>query len=75
MVSSGVLKIYFSLPNEIETVEKLMKKYANVPMDFADACLVRMSELIENSVVFTVDSDFLIYRKHGKKQVPLIYPA
>ena len=43
-------------------------------MDFADACLVRMSEQIENAVVFTVDSDFLIYRKNGHNQIPLIYP-
>jgi len=31
--------------------------------------------LIENSIVFTVDGDFLIYRKNGKKEIPLIYPA
>ena len=44
-------------------------------MDFADACLVRMSELIENSIVFTVDGDFRIYRKNGKKEIPLIIPG
>ncbi len=74
LVSSGVLQIEFSLQAEIESIETLMKKYKDVPMDFADACLVRMSEQIENSVVFTVDSDFRIYRKNGKKQIPLIIP-
>lgn len=74
MIVLGVLQVSFSLSAEVETVKALMKKYANVPMSFADACLVRMNELIENSVVFTVDNDFLIYRKNGKKQIPLIYP-
>ncbi len=74
LISSGVLQIEFSLQAEIESIETLMKKYKDVPMDFADACLVRMSEQIENSVVFTVDSDFRIYRKNGKKEIPLIIP-
>ncbi len=75
LVEAGILQIDFSLSNEISEIKKLIKKYDSVPMDFADACLVRMSELIENSVVFTVDSDFLIYRKNGKKEIPLIYPV
>jgi predicted nucleic acid-binding protein len=75
MVAAGHLQIDFSLSNEAESIKDLMKKYADVPMSFADACLVRMSELIENSVVFTIDSDFLIYRKNGKMPIPLIYPT
>lgn len=74
MIERGVLEINFSLAAEAESIKSLMKKYEDVPMSFADACLVRMSELIENSMVFTIDSDFLIYRKNGKKQIPLIYP-
>ena len=74
LVSSGVLQIDFSLQTEIEAVEKLIKKYADVPMDFADACLVRMSELTGNATVFTLDSDFHIYRKNGKKKIDLIIP-
>ncbi|MBI5788303.1 MAG: PIN domain-containing protein [Candidatus Schekmanbacteria bacterium] len=41
---------------------KLMEQYANVPMDFADASLVAMGEEFEISDVFTLDSDFSIYR-------------
>jgi predicted nucleic acid-binding protein len=73
-VEEGFLQISFSLQTEIKTIQRLMNKYKDVPMDFADACLVRMSELIENSVVFTLDSDFLIYRKNGRKTIPLIFP-
>ena len=41
--------------------EVLMKRYENVPMSLADACLVRMSELISGSLILTLDSDFRIY--------------
>jgi predicted nucleic acid-binding protein len=62
------------LSAEVKAVKALMKKYSNVPMSLADACLVRMSEQIENAVIFTTDSDFHIYRKNGKKKIDLIIP-
>jgi len=73
-VRKGILQIDFSLSNEIAAIENLMNKYKDIPMSLADACLVRMSELIDNSVVFTLDSDFHIYRKNGKKKIDLIIP-
>lgn len=73
-LNRGVLKIAFSLSAEATAVKTLMNKYKSVPMSLADACLVRMSEMAENSAVFTVDSDFLIYRKNGRKKIPLISP-
>ncbi len=74
LIEVGILQIDFSLSAEILAVKTLMKKYENVPMSLADACLVRMSELVDNSVVFTTDSDFHIYRKNGKKKIDLIIP-
>ncbi len=74
LVEASILTIDFSLSDEISAVKALMKKYENVPMSLADACLVRMSELIDNSVVFTVDSDFHIYRKNGRQKISLIIP-
>ena len=74
MLKAGFLEMNFSLSNEVEVIQTLIKKYENVPMSLADACLVRMSELNENSTVFTLDSDFRIYRKDGKKEIPLIIP-
>jgi len=74
MIEDEILQIDFSLSSEISVIKSSMNKYENVPMSLADSCLVRMSELIDNSVVFTIDSDFLIYRKHGKRVIPLIFP-
>jgi uncharacterized protein len=74
LLESGLIELDFSLSDEISDVKTLMKKYADVPMDLADACLVRMCELTDNSTVFTLDSDFRIYRKNGKGEITLIIP-
>ena len=74
MIEDDILQIDFSLSGEISKVKSLMSKYENVPMSLADACLVRMSELANDSVVFTLDSDFRIYRKNGKNEIPLVIP-
>lgn len=74
LVERGILRIDFQLQNETTAVKRLMTDYANVPMDFADGCIVRMSEMITDSTVFTLDGDFWIYRKNGGEQIPLIIP-
>lgn len=74
-LQKGILQIDFSLSNEVEAIQTLMRKYEDVPMSFADACLVRMSELTDNASVFTLDGDFRIYRKNSRKEIPLIIPA
>ena len=69
------ITIPFSLTNEMAEVEVLMKRYENVPMSLADACLVRMSKLIPGSVILTLDSDFRIYRKNRNEAIDLIIPV
>jgi predicted nucleic acid-binding protein len=43
-------------------------------MSLVDACIVRMAELNGDHDVFTLDSDFRIYRKHGRDPLPLLIP-
>lgn len=50
------------------------ERFRSVPMSLADACLVRMSELSSQAFVVTIDSDFTIYRRHGRQVVPLLAP-
>ena len=52
-----------------------MRKFANVPMSLADACLVRMTELDAQSVVLTLDSDFRVYRRNRRQMIPTIMPG
>ena len=70
----GAVEIRFSLQEEIVPVQRLRIRYAKVPMDLADACLVRMAELYAESVILTLDSDFTIYRMHGRQVVPTLTP-
>jgi len=66
IIGGGVEIFDFRLEHLPEVVE-LQRKYSNVPMDFADATLVIVSQDIGINEVFTVDSDFVIYRLFGKK--------
>jgi len=74
LLESGLVRVAFHLEEEISAVRKLVARYQSVPMALADACLVRMSELRSQSSVLTCDSDFGIYRKHGRMRIPLIIP-
>ena len=65
----------FDFSDDMESVLKLLQKYADVPMSFADACLVRMTETFSDSVVITTDSDFRIYRRHSRQVIPCVMPS
>ena len=64
----------FDLAEHIEEVLKLMQKYPDVPMSFADACLVRMTETLADPILVTIDGDFRIYRRHGRRTIPCAMP-
>jgi predicted nucleic acid-binding protein len=70
----GIIGIPFQLAAEAESVAALMRRYADLPMDLADACLVRMTEKHHDARIFTLDGDFKIYRRHGRQVIPLIFP-
>jgi uncharacterized protein len=74
LASRGVLQVVFSVENEASSLIPLMRRYRNVPMSLADACLVRLSEMRDQPVVFTLDSDFRIYRRHGRLVIPTLMP-
>jgi predicted nucleic acid-binding protein len=74
LMQDGFMRIAFRLPEEADQITQLMRKYADVPMSLADACLVRMAELYSKSYVLTLDSDFRIYRKHGRQAIPCLTP-
>jgi predicted nucleic acid-binding protein len=73
LTASGRLDLTFSFAPQHDRVGALMRTYATIPMSFADACLVCMAEQ-EKSIVFTLDSDFRIYRKHRKEPLDLLMP-
>jgi predicted nucleic acid-binding protein len=74
LVANRVFKLAPVLAEEAGAVLQLMRRYRNVPMSLADACLVRLSEVSPNAIVFTLDSDFRIYRRRGRAVIPVLMP-
>jgi predicted nucleic acid-binding protein len=75
LLEAGVLEIGISAEDEARPIRQLMMRFKNVPMSFADALLVRLTELRERPRIFTLDSDFHIYRRHGRAVIPLLTHA
>lgn len=74
LLKSGTLALPLRLVEHTGSVRRLVKRYDNVPMSLADACLVRMAEIEDQGSVLTFDSDFRVYRKHGRQAIPLLMP-
>jgi predicted nucleic acid-binding protein len=74
MLETGALRTALHVEDELTPIKTLMARYRNVSMSLADACLVRMSELNAAGVVLTLDSDFIVYRRHGRQVIPVIIP-
>jgi predicted nucleic acid-binding protein len=75
LVQNHALSVALRLDEHTDSLRKLLRKYRDKPMSLADACIVRMSEVHDRHLVLTLDSDFLVYRKHGRASVKLIHPA
>jgi uncharacterized protein len=61
--------------DELIALRALLDQYADAPMDFADACIVRLAELHPDSVVCTTDGHFRFFRKNGHETIELLSPA
>jgi uncharacterized protein len=61
-IENGTFLVPYRVVGKTKAPRRLLKKYANVPMDFADACLVDMADEYQTSRILTLDGDFHIYR-------------
>jgi uncharacterized protein len=69
LVRSGAMVVSPITDSDMPDLEKLMHKYADRPMDFADATLVHLAARELINTVFTVDHvDFGIYRLPRNKR-------
>ena len=74
LLERGVLRVDFALPDHLMDVLRLIRSYHDTPMSLADACLVRMTEVHGDAVVWTTDHDFEVYRRNRRQKIPLIAP-
>ncbi len=74
LIERKIVVVQFDLESNLDRVLSLMKKYADTPMDFVDACLVAMTEEKRDCQLITLDSDFRIYRRFERQTIPLVIP-
>lgn len=75
LVNDGFIELNFECNRHLAQLESLAKRYADRNPDFADLCLIRMSELFPKHPVITIDrDDFRVYRRNKRDIIPLICP-
>jgi uncharacterized protein len=73
-VDRGIFQIPYRLAGNAGGVVKLLRKYADVPMAFADACLVDMASDFQTGRILTLDADFRLYRWGRNRPFELLLP-
>ncbi len=77
LLEADLVKIDFRVENHASRIITLLQRYENVPMDYADACLVVMAEqekYREHTILTVDDKDFRIYRRNGREILTIDTP-
>jgi predicted nucleic acid-binding protein len=61
-VEKGIFQIPFSIVRSASSVRRIVRKYKDRQIDFADACLIILAEEIGTGEILTLDGDFQFYR-------------
>ena len=73
MMAREVVQLLPLSLKDFPRIRELMRKYADHPMDLADAALVYAAERENTRLIFTTDrNDFTIYRIHGRSRFTII---
>jgi predicted nucleic acid-binding protein len=72
LVQTGQLVLVDLTASETQRAAALMRKYSDLPMDLADATLVAVAESRAMHTIFSLDSDFRVYRILGRKSFRVI---
>ena len=76
MIRQGLIRLAFHAEPEVPRLAELASRYRDRSPDFADLCLIRMSELYPRHPVITVDAaDFRVYKRNRRETIPLILPT
>ncbi len=71
-VHRGAVEIHNIENNDFKRLKELTEKYGDLPMDFADSCLVYIAEKLKLNTIATIDRDFSIYRIQGRRKFQII---
>jgi predicted nucleic acid-binding protein len=70
----GMFQIGFEVSPNASAIGRLMRKYADLPADFADACLIQMADELSTGDILTLDSDFRHYRWRKTRAFRMLIP-
>lgn len=73
-VEQGVFQIPFALTRSTSAVRNIMKKYRDLPVDFADACLVAMADELNTGEILTLERDFQLLRWRKSRPFQMLVP-
>ena len=68
----GAVEVQNIEKSDFARIKELTEKYRNLPMDFADSCLVYLAEKLNLNTIATIDRDFTIYRIQGRRKFKTI---
>lgn len=71
-VYQGAVEVQNIENDDFGRIKDLTEKYRDLPMDFADSCLVYLAEKLSLNTIATIDRDFSIYRIEGRKKFKVI---
>ncbi|HTX76073.1 MAG TPA: PIN domain-containing protein [Terracidiphilus sp.] len=73
-LTAETFQLPFRLSESAEPVRAILRKYADTPADFADACLIQMADELGTGDILTLDSDFRQYRWRRNRRFNLLIP-
>ncbi len=71
-IKKGAVEVHGIHQRDFHRLRALTEKYRDLPMDFADCCLVFLAEKLELDTIATIDRDFTVYRINGRKKFKLL---
>jgi uncharacterized protein len=71
-LNEGAVLVHTPTVAEVDRIQTLMEKYKDVPMDLADASIVALAEASGLKQVFTLDTDFYVYRIADKDSFDVV---
>jgi hypothetical protein len=75
VAQSGIQVFDFSEPAALAEAARRMEKYANIPMDYADATLVLLAERLGTFEILTLDyRGFTVFRSSQGKSFSMVLP-
>lgn len=74
LLRRSVVEVHTAYEDSKDEVLDYMDTYDDLPMDFADACLLRQYERVNDAHIFTLDGDFNIYRDAAGNAIRVVAP-